>query len=380
MGRPTPPLTTDPCEIDWKEKRVKWTKPWWNYFDALQRTVDIDATDEDVIDAFTRINGSAVQDNPALTQFLQSSRLLDSPDLAAFLQPQRAAAAPGISNFPSFPSIGQSGLQAALLSLATQRKWSDIRVITDTWAKIGNYASAPLGSLYFAIDPAAGVSADRAVVYVRMIIGAAVGWVYLCGYWPVVLASLSSSGLGANDTNLLAWITDYSHLLRWNGSAWEWGPSDPGSGFYQLFEAAPSGFGASAWQICDGSTVARLNADGTTTNVTVPDVTTAAYLKGGITSAAVAAASGLTASVSGGTPAGTNSAPTFTGDAVKAATTDGTIDLVAPDATATGVTPVTTATGTVSAPTFTGDALAGHTHGPSTLELRNKQGILYYRR
>lgn len=53
---------------------------------------------------------------------------------------------------------------------------------------------------------------------------------------------------------------------------------------------------------------------------------------------------------------GTVSAPTFTGDPVAAATTTATPDLVAPDVTGTGVSPVTTATGTVSAPTYTGDA------------------------
>ncbi len=52
--------------------------------------------------------------------------------------------------------------------------------------------------------------------------------------------------------------------------------------------------------------------------------------------------------------AGTVSAPTFTGNAVAAASTAATPDLVAADVTAAGVSPVTTATGTVSAPTFTG--------------------------
>lgn len=56
------------------------------------------------------------------------------------------------------------------------------------------------------------------------------------------------------------------------------------------------------------------------------------------------------------TPAGTVSAPTFTGNAVAASTTSATPDLVAPDTTGTGVSPVITATGSVSAPTFTGTA------------------------
>lgn len=65
--------------------------------------------------------------------------------------------------------------------------------------------------------------------------------------------------------------------------------------------------------------------------------------------------------VSGGTPAGTNSAPTFTGNAVTAASTTTGTKLVTAN-TSTGVSTITTATGTVSAPVFTGSALATHTH------------------
>jgi len=90
-----------------------------------------------------------------------------------------------------------------------------------------------------------------------------------------------------------------------------------------------------------------------------------------------------TDSISAGTPSGTNSVPTFTGDAVSASSTDGSVDLVAPDVTATGVSPVTTATGTISAPTFTGDALAGHAHdvtGETDSQLSATQSVLnpYY--
>jgi len=89
---------------------------------------------------------------------------------------------------------------------------------------------------------------------------------------------------------------------------------------------------------------------------------------------------------SAGTPAGTVSAPTFTGNAlgththtftgnaVNAASTAATPDLVTSNTGGTGVSPTTTATGTnssvsagtpsgtVSAPTFTGSALATHDH------------------
>lgn len=220
---------------------------------------------------------------------------------------------------------------------------------------------------------------DRTIVYAVTSSSGTLVWTYIVGVHDDVLASIPTD-LSTNDAGFLFEVTNYDHILQWTGSAWTWGPGEVGSGYYILYEAAPNSVGASSWQICDGSTVARLNADGTTTNVTVPDVSTAVYLKAGTVSAAVAASSGLTTSVSGGTPAGTVSQPTFTGNAVAAASTAATPDLVAPDTTATGVSPVTTATGIVSQPTFTGNVLAGHDHGPNTLELRNKQARLYYRR
>lgn len=63
------------------------------------------------------------------------------------------------------------------------------------------------------------------------------------------------------------------------------------------------------------------------------------------------------------TATGTVSQPTFTGNAVAAASTATTPDLVTADTTAGGVSPVTTATGTVSQPAFTGNAVTSG--GPS---------------
>ena len=249
------------------------------------------------------------------------------------------------------------------------RPWSEFQVIQGLRAS--RTAAAQFHPAFF-IETDSGSS----LVYYTSAAGA---WTYLTGEYRSTLANILT-GLGTADAGLKQVVTDYSHTLRWTGSAWEWNDGDDGSDFYRLYESAPAGYGANAWALCDGSTVARLNSDGTTGNITLDDVTTARYLKGGLTSAAVAAASGLTTSVSGGTPAGTVAAPIFTGDPVAAASTDATPDLVAPDVTATGVSPVTTATGTNSAPTFTGSALAGHDHGPDTLELANLRKRLYYRR
>lgn len=189
-------------------------------------------------------------------------------------------------------------------------------------------------------------------------------WLYETGIYINTLANIPT--LASNDANFLLWISDYSHLMRWDGAAWNWGPADQGSGYYQLYESAPSGFGANAWQLCNGSTVARLNSDATTTNVTLDDLTTAAYLKGATTSAAVAAASGTTDDESSHThpvniTSGVDSAPV----------TFGTGNLGTATAAAEGHTHQVTGN--------TGAGTAHH-HGPGTLDLRNKQARLYYRR
>lgn len=186
-------------------------------------------------------------------------------------------------------------------------------------------------------------------------------WYYAYGTYRNTLANILT-GLGTGDVNLRNEVTDYSHVLVWNGTTWQWGDGDVGSGWYQLFESAPSGYGASAWAAVDGSTVARLNADGSTTNVTLDDVTTAAYLKGALASAAVAAASGTVANT-----VATNQATVVDAHAV-------VDDLAAGVGNANFATP--------------GDAVHAshnhtqdtHNHGAGTLELRNFTKRLYYRR
>lgn len=221
-------------------------------------------------------------------------------------------------------------------------------------------------------------------------------WLYSYGYnlrTQSQLAALAAL-LGANDANYLVSVTDYLHELRWTGSAWEFAPGDNGSGYSVFADAAPQG---GLWQVWDGSTVNRLNGAGTVTSVTVPDVSTARYMKAGTTYIAPAASSGTTAgtvatnqAASAGTPAGTNSAPTFTGDSVNTGPESATQEVFSGVGVTVADSPhvhSVTATGTVSAPTFTGSALAthnhtqdSHTHAPGTQELSRVQVIGYYRR
>jgi hypothetical protein len=189
------------------------------------------------------------------------------------------------------------------------------------------------------------------------------------------------TNLTVNQKGFLISVSDYAHILRWTGSGWTWGPGDPGSGYIAPFLSAPTQTG---WHLCDGSTVNKLNADGTLTSVVLPNYTTTAYLKlGTVLAMGPNAPSGTTAAISGGTPSGTNSIPTFTGTpattSIESADTANVAVTGATSVAAANHTHTVTPAGTVSAPTFAGTALPPHAHGPGTLDLENTQLMAFYR-
>ncbi len=146
-------------------------------------------------------------------------------------------------------------------------------------------------------------------------------------------------------------VTDYVHLIYWNGTACSFAGDQ--SGCISLWESNPG----TGYQLCDGSTVNRLNADGTITSVTVPDFTTATFLEGGLANSGPTAAAAPTFTGNAATPTGSVSAPIFTGIPAPITT-----DLFTPVALATaamtsldGSTTSYTPAGTNSAPTFTGN-------------------------
>src|SRR5882724_7957943 len=55
-------------------------------------------------------------------------------------------------------------------------------------------------------------------------------WLYFAGSFSTTLMALPSD-LTVNDAGFLANVTDYNHLLQWNGSMWQWGPGEFGGGF-----------------------------------------------------------------------------------------------------------------------------------------------------
>lgn len=72
----------------------------------------------------------------------------------------------------------------------------------------------------------------------------------------------------------LYFVTDYAHQLQWSGKAWGWAPGELGSGFIVAFPDAPQG---NKWHPCDGSTVNKLNQDGTVSSVVLPSTAGSYY-------------------------------------------------------------------------------------------------------
>lgn len=315
--------TTPPRLLDVPDDAPQWVKKWLTtvklsaefvrWFGLLKP--EIDSVREEI--------------NQGMVQLLGQADQLDVESLIA-----------RVTQFTATPENAQR--QLVLVAPGsdpeklTRQAWSTFIPIYDTRANRANYPAAQFdGSLYLESDT------GSTLVY-KSVAGI---WFYADGVFKSTLAGILT-GLGTADAGLKTFITDYSHQLEWGGAVWgpKWGPENPmTSGMYCMFESAPAGDGTNAWQVCDGTTVARLNPDGTTTNVATPNLATPGYLKGGTAAAAVAAASGTTA--------GTSLNPT----------TDNF----------TQVTP------TVAAVTGFDDP---HSHGPGSIELRNKQVALYYRR
>jgi hypothetical protein len=112
------------------------------------------------------------------------------------------------------------------------------------------------GTLYF--------ETDRQVFYLSR----GKMWNYFSGTFPVEQDGLPTD-LQVNDAGFLAQVTDFAHLLRWTGANWEWGNNERND-FYLPFVTGPDP--EIGWAACDGSNQIKLNSDGSTEEVTVPNV------------------------------------------------------------------------------------------------------------
>jgi hypothetical protein len=127
-------------------------------------------------------------------------------------------------------------------------------------ARLGiSAASYPSGTIYQETDRGIFYAAVRGV------------WTYAYGVLYTPQDGLPTD-LGTADMGLLVGVTDFNHLLRWNGTGWEWGPGDSGSDCIQIFLAGPNAATA-GWQPCDGTAlnIPVLQPDGSVTTLDVPD-------------------------------------------------------------------------------------------------------------
>lgn len=249
----------------------------------------------------------------------------------------------------------------AAMSLLPPERLIPTRVIQDSRVNRGNYApSAFPEAFYFTTD-----------VNLRLLYCSdGISWNYVAGIYTIAQAGVAAfvGTLTAADAGQLIYVSDYEHLMKWDGSALDFAPGDDGSGYIGIFRTTPN---HGIWQVCDGSSVNVLNADGTVTSITSPNYSTASYLKLA-TAAAIGpdAASGTVANESAHThqvdpPNTTSSIPSSTVE-VQA----GTGEDVATE----------THSHDVNVTAFASGAGSAHNHAPGTLELQRTELIAYMRR
>jgi hypothetical protein len=120
----------------------------------------------------------------------------------------------------------------------------------------------------------------------------------------VLVGTLAAQpSFGVSDAGKLYMVSDYGHLVRWTGTAWEFAHGDPQNGFFEVRAFAPQGVG---WQLCDGSATDYLTVGGVTltaTPFTTPNAVAGTFLKalavytGAIDAAVAPGLSGSTQSV-----------------------------------------------------------------------------------
>jgi hypothetical protein len=132
--------------------------------------------------------------------------------------------------------------------------------LQDTHAnRLANYpaTSYPVGTNFY--------ETDTTITYQVQDIGGNV-WLYVNGVFRDVLANIPT-GLGVDDFGYWFKATDFLHDYNWDGTAWHFATSDPGSDFYTT-TLNPAGPNGGLWGKADGSTYTVAQDNGTTANVT----------------------------------------------------------------------------------------------------------------
>lgn len=271
-----------------------WTLAWYRWFDRTDKlqTAQIltpGGGEGDGLFAFAASDPSVAESMAALVGGipLPAQQALSGGDIAT--APQRETA---FNDFPLFPGTIPGAVTPKLL--------------TGARADRANIPASgfPTGTIYIETD-------STLVYYVN-----SGSWLYLEGIYRRVQSQLAAlaAGLGVDDRNLLVSVTDYNHVLRWTGSAWQRGPGD--TEHSDTFHWVGAAVAETGWHDCDGSTgVSFLHYDGTLGTRDLPNTnSTAAYPRAASAySATIVAATLPTLTMNSYTPAGTNSAPTFSG-------------------------------------------------------------------
>lgn len=113
----------------------------------------------------------------------------------------------------------------------------DVLAISNAQRQALDVSVYPQGSLVYVID--------RQVTYV--LIGA--DWIYASGYMRDIRTN-APTDLRPTDAGFLMYLTDFHHLVEWNGTMWQFGPGDNGNGYFQDFASLPSPI--EGWTLCDG--------------------------------------------------------------------------------------------------------------------------------
>lgn len=103
-------------------------------------------------------------------------------------------------------------------------------------------------------------------------------WIWISGAGASGNLASITTGLGADDAGIPYEATDYGHKYIWTGSSWRFADGDAGSKYIIAGIAAPVG---GLWGLCDGSVYAVAQSDGSTANVTSPDLTDDIFIQGG---------------------------------------------------------------------------------------------------
>lgn len=142
------------------------------------------------------------------------------------------------------------------------------------------------------------------------------------------------TNLTTSDDGLLFFVSDFGHMVRWNGSLsrWEFAPGDLGNGFQRNYLITPQEVG---WALCDGSLTSYLVVGGPTlgsNNITLPNlIGSSAYIKtagsytGSIIGATAPSISGIT-SADGDHDHGGSTGPSAAGIAIAHTTTPLIVD------------------------------------------------------